>query len=307
MRHLRGNLPLIGLLVAAPLVAQDDTGPVRLDRRHPVPAKSEVLASWRKRQDAIRSFRFEWTERQVHPRGWIPNPRFPEREWLNTAGLLRDRSYTATKSLTVDGDRMRYTFELDRPAEPDGVRIRDSDGGNDGLGEGKHYRYVGVFNGAAGSASLTSVTGSPAATMLRTTSNVDAQNLDTRPILLSFRPLHPTMGHLLVDRAVCNLVRTFYRDASIFKLEEQRDPSGWKSMLWIEPEKDFLMRRFDVLFEQKLIAAIDVDYVQDPRWGWVPSAWRISELLADGTRRVAVEAKVTRYALNEPIDLAEFR
>ena len=68
---------------------------VRLDRSKPVPAREDAMSAWRKRQEAIRSFRFEWTEQQTHPKGWLPNPRLLEREWLNIPGLLIDRTYTA--------------------------------------------------------------------------------------------------------------------------------------------------------------------------------------------------------------------
>lgn len=65
---------------------QDAAGRLQRDRTKPVPAKSEILRAWQKRQDAIRSFRFAWVEAQCHPRGWVPNPRYPEHEWLATRG-----------------------------------------------------------------------------------------------------------------------------------------------------------------------------------------------------------------------------
>jgi hypothetical protein len=43
---------------------------------------------------AIKSFRFAWVEEQCHARGWVPNPRYPEREWLAIPALLFDRSYS---------------------------------------------------------------------------------------------------------------------------------------------------------------------------------------------------------------------
>jgi hypothetical protein len=301
-------LPLIGLLAAVPLAAQDQTGRAQPDRSKPVPDKSEVVAAWRKRQDAIRTFRFDWTERQTHPRGWLPNPRFPEREWLNIPGLLHDRSYAVSKTLAVDGNRMRYAFEIDRKEEADGIRVKaPGNGRDDGLGLRRHYRYLSVFDGQTGGVSLTSLSDSPPPTRRQTAMNVDAQNLDTRPILMALRPLDPVMGHLLIDRAVCNERRSFYRGRSVFLLEERHDPSGWKTMLWVEPERGFLVSRYDVYFEQKLIAAIDIDYAEDPRWGWLPSGWRVSEMLEDQSRRLVSEARVTSYEIDQPIGIREFR
>lgn len=286
---------------------QVELGKPELDHSKPVPAKTDLLKAWQKRQDAIKTFRFVWTEQQTHPKGWIPNPRFAEREWLAIPGLLIDRSYAVSKTITVDGNKMRYSFEIDRKEEADGVRIVSPQGENQGLGERKHYSYLNVYNGQSGKTSLTSLTNPLPAVITQTITNVDAQNLDTRVILMAFRPLDPVMGHLLIDRAVTNRVRTFYKGRSMFILEEARDPSGWKTVVWIEPERDFLVCRYLVAFEQKIMADIDIDYVQDSRWGWIPDGWRVTERLGDGSKRLVVVAKVSSYSINQPIGIEEFQ
>lgn len=282
--------------------------PVRLDRSKPVPPKADTVKAWQKRQDAIKSFRFVWIEQQTHPKGWLSNPRFPERERSSIPALLYDRTYAVSKSLAVDGNKMRYTFELDRKAEADGIRVKaEGDGRSDGLGLRRHYSYVSVFDGQTGKTSLTSLLDSPAPAIRSTQTNPDAQNLDTRAILLAFRPLDSVMGDLSIDRAVTNGVRTFYKGRSIFLLEEQHDPSGWKMILWVEPERDFLISRCAVFFEQKFIVDIEIDYAQDSQWGWIPNGWRITEMLADGTRRLVSEAKVSTYTINQSIGSEEFK
>lgn len=278
-----------------------------LDQSKPVPAKADVIKAWQKRQDAIKTFRFAWTEQQLHPKGWIPNPRFPQREWLNIPGLLKDRNYSVSKTLSVVGNKMRYSFELDRKEEADGVTVISPQGDNSGLGEGKHYLYVSMFDGQKGKVSASVFAGAPPPVITQTTTNIDAQNLDTRPILLAFRPLDAVMGHLLIDRAVTNQVRFYYKGKSTFFLEERRDPIGWKTLLSIEPERNFLVSRFQLPFEQRMIAQIDIEYLEDPKWGWIPSGWQIQQVLDDGSVRLLVEAKVTSYSINEPIKDEEFR
>ncbi|MDP9200897.1 MAG: hypothetical protein M3P26_03040 [Gemmatimonadota bacterium] len=277
------------------------------DRSRPVPAKSETIAAWQKRQGSITTFRFAWSEEQTHPKGWLSNPRYPERERSAIPGLLIDRRYVVAKTLAVAGNKMRYSFELDRKEEPDGVDVIAQQGGNRGLGVRRHYSYVSVFDGQTGTTRLSSFLDHPPGTIIRTTANVDAQNLDTRPILMAFRPLDPVMGHRLIDRAITNLSRTFYRGKSTFLQEERHDPSGWKTLLWIEPERNFLVSRYVVSFEQKMIVDIDIDYVQDARWGWIPNGWRVTEMLSDGSRRQVAVAKVTSYSINGPIGPEEFR
>ena len=295
---------------AVVLAQQGENGRLQLgqrDRSRPVPAKSEIIAAWQKRQGAINTFRFAWTEEQTYPKGWLSNPRYPERERSAIPGLLVDRSYVVAKTLAVAGNKMRYSFELDRKEEPDGVDVVAQRGGNRGLGVRRNYSYVSVFDGQIGTTRLSSLLDHPPATMLQTTANVDAQTLDSRPILMAFRPLDAAMGHRLIDRAITNLSRTFYRGKSTFLLEERHDPSGWKTILWIEPERDFLVSRYVVSFEQKIIVDTDIDYVQDARWGWIPSGWRVIEMLSDGSRRLVAVAKVSSYSINGPIGAEEFR
>jgi hypothetical protein len=297
------------LLLPAILVAQDRDAPghLRPDPSKPVPTKAETIAAWQRRQSAINTFSFSWTEDQTYPTGWLSNPRYPERERAAIPALFVDRTYTVAKTLAVDGDKMRYSFELDRKEEPDGVDVISPQGGRRGLGVQRHYTYVSVFDGQKGTTRVTSFIDHPPPTALQTTDNVDAQNLDTRPILMAFRPLDPVMGHRLIDRAVTNLRRSFYRGKSIFLLEERHDPTGWKTVLFIEPERDFLISRYFMEFEQRTIVDVDIDYIQDARWGWIPSGWRITEMLADGSKRLVTVAKVSSYTINQPVRIEDAR
>jgi hypothetical protein len=254
----------------------------------------------------LRPFASTGIEQQTYPKGWLPNPRNPERDRLNTPGLNIDRTYTVNKTLVVDGNKMHYSFEVNRDPEPDGVRIVSRDGNSNGLGEGRHYTYVSVFNGQTSKTTLSSATDSPPPVSGQSASNIDAQNLDLRPLLLFFRPFDPLMGDLLLDRAVTNQVRTIYNGKSSFLLEEQRDPSGWKTTRRIEPERDFLISEILVTFEQKLNIDINVEYTEDRTWGWIPSGWQVTELLADGSKRLIATAKVTSYEINQPMRKEDF-
>jgi len=293
--------------IPALLAGQSESRSLPPDRSKPVPAKSEIIAAWQKRQNAVNSFRFTWTEEQIHPKGWLANPRYPERERLAIPGLFTDRRYVVQKNLAVAGNRMRYSFVLDRGEEPDGVDVVARHGDNRGLGVRRHYSYVSVFDGQTGRTRITSFLDHPPGTVVQTAANIDAQNLDVRPILMAFRPLDPAMGHLLIDRAVTNERRQFYRGRSIFLLEERHDPSGWKTLLWLEPERGFLVSRYLLAFEQRTIADIVIDYTEDPRWGWIPAGWRITEMLSDGSKRQITVARVTGYSINGPIAAEEFR
>lgn len=295
------------ILTQVAFTVQDEAGRLPRDRSKPVPSKAEIVNAWQKRQDAFKTARFAWTEQQTHPKGWLPNPRFPEREWTAIPSLLKDRSYVVSKTLSLDGNKMRYSFEIDRKEEPDGVEVVVPQGDNKGLGVRRSYSYISVFDGQVGETRLSSLTDSPPAVIRRAMMNMDAQNLDTRPILMALRPLDPVMGHVLLDRTLTGGGRFIYKGRSQVILEERHDPSGWKTSLWVEPERDFVVSRYRLAFEQKFMVVIDIDYAEDARWGWVPSGWQVAEMMDDGSMRVVSIAKVSSYEINQPIGIEEFR
>ena len=51
------------------------------------------------------------------------------------------------------------------------------------------------------------------------------------------------------------------------------------------------------------MAQIDIEYVDDSMWRWIPSTWRITEILADGPKRLVTEAKVSNDSINSPVEI----
>ncbi len=282
---------VLGVLIALPGEVFGQCVPgqgMERDRSKPVPTKADILNAWRRRNGEAHSFQFAWTEDQLHPRGWIANPRYAERERLAAPALVEAR-YIVNKRIDVVRDSMRYTYAFDRRREGDTT----------GNGANRHYsyEYESVFDGTNQTTRVASLNDTPP-TVMKAIGNRDAQNLDARAILMALRPLDPVLGDLLIDRAVPNLSRTFYRGRSVFLFEERRDPLGWKTILWLEPERDFLVSRFVVAFENTCMLEMDIDYGRDSSYGWVPTAWRVTETLADGSRRLISTAKVTSYAIH---------
>jgi len=140
---------------------RDVFGTLPRDTSKPVATKAQIIAAWQRRQDGIKSASFAWVEQQTYPNGWLGNPRFPERERAAIPALREDRTYLVSKTLAVDGNKMRYSFELDRKEKPDGVRVQTPDNRTDGLGLRRKYRYLSVFDGQVGKTRLTSLLDSP--------------------------------------------------------------------------------------------------------------------------------------------------
>lgn len=71
----------------------------------------------------------------------------------------------------------------------------------------------------------------------------------------------------LYDRAVTHQRRFYYRGRSTRLLEERHDPSSWKALVWLEPERDFVVSKFALNYSQQRMVDMEIDYERDPRWG----------------------------------------
>ena len=305
---MRPHSLITALLLPVAASAQEKPNPrVQLDSSKPVPSRAEVLAAWQRRQDRITSFRFEWTEEQQYPSTWIANPRYPERERSALPSVLADRAYTVSKFVAVSGSRMRYGYTFDRPEEADGIRVTSPTGNTQGLGVHRNYTYLTTYDGQRSVTRITTLLDAPPPAVMTSATSPDAQNLDLRPFFLLYRPFDAMLGDLLLDRAVTSGMRIFHEGRSTFWLEERHDPTGWKTLRRIEPERDFIVVQLIVLFEQRPIVTMDIDYDRDARWGYVPRGWRVTEMLPDGTRKLVTTAKVSRYEINQPMPDELFR
>lgn len=70
-------------------------------------------------------------------------------------------------------------------------------------------------------------------------------------------------------------------------------------MLRVEPERDFLVTRYSLLFEQKLIVDIDIDYAEDARGGWIPNGWRVSQMLGVSSKFYATKADRAAFIIKQ--------
>lgn len=260
----------------------------------PAPKRSAVLRAWRKRQDAVKSARFTWTERQAHIKGWVANPRYRERERLADSLQPEDGTYDVSKTLSFDGNKMRYSYDGKRGTVNPKILLPDY--------------YVSVFDGETAKTYQSSgITKSLVGSIRPEKKNIDAQNLDTRPILLTFRPLDPVMGYLPIGRAFTAYRRYKYKGRSIMAVEERHDSTGWKASLWIEPERDFIVRRCLLYLHGKIVVDIEIDYNHDPKCGWVPRGWQVLQMKPDGTKWESAVAEVSSYSINVPIGIEEFQ
>jgi hypothetical protein len=224
--------------------------------------KARVLASWRRHQNLIDSATFRWTELQAHRRDWLPNPRHPEPEHAADPRLTSERTDTVLRVVNVAGNRLQYSVSIKR--------------------------------GAAGAL------GPAAASRISAWSDRDphAQDLWIRPVLLNLRPLDRHLGQQALGRAAIVRIDSIFRNQHLLVLEEPFDTAGWKYALWVDPERDDVVRRLMLVRQIFEMIQVDIEYLQDPDAGWVPCRWVINRRKPAGSLWRSDSAVLTGYRIN---------
>jgi hypothetical protein len=126
----------------------------------------------------------------------------------------------------------------------------------------------------------------------------DAMAIDLRPLLLSFRPLEPSL-HEGVDLSHCELVssREIVDEVPCMRLRIPPLSDKLHQYLLVDPARDYVVVRYVSELDQKLSIQFDIDYAEDVNFGWVPSAWKSVWYDATGAVSSKYSAKVD-YAIN---------
>src|SRR5262249_7892073 len=125
----------------------------------------------------------------------------------------------------------------------------------------------------------------------------EIQAFDVLPITQTLRGLHPMItgidklkpsgATMLIDGAAC---------------EEYVLASARKSTTsyWLDPKKDYVLRRIQRQTQGKVIDQIDATYRRDKICGWVPTSWVRIQYAPDGTVASKTTFQITEMRLNEP-------
>lgn len=225
--------------------------------------KQAVVQAWRAHQQRIDSASLRWTEHQVHRRDWLPNPRHPEPEHDGDQHIFGDRGDTVLRRLEIAGSRIQVTASIRR-----GGRSTDT---------ARVTARRGPWNDQ----------------------HPWAQELSLRPGLLNVRPLDPALGPRNFGRAVVRGIKdSLYRGQALLIVEEPADSAGWKFVLWLDPKRDFVVRRYVLVKEAIEMLFFDIDYFQDAEYGWMPCRWTTTRRKPGGTLWRSDTAMLTALAIN---------
>lgn len=261
----------------------------------------KVFQAWKERQRCVRTARFQMDVSQTHPkgsqlgsndvavmRGRASNPK---------AGPVppHDTTVALKWSLSLNGDWMRFLNEgprwevkLDQFIPQKYISVYDGEESKrffEKWGEGVHP--LGFVN--------------------MEKHNPDITAFDLWPILLTYRALHPTMDLLFHDKPWVLAPGTgVFQERNCVILERQEGVR--KYSCWVDPERDFTIRRVVETLNGNVGILLDIAYRNDPSHGWVPSSWDGRMLgTVTGQLQFSVSARVTDSEINVPIPREEFQ
>ncbi len=261
----------------------------------------DLAREWKSKHDQVRSGRFSWVEsRWLGPARQASFSRFSKPGPNGGPGVNEDAPLLRyDNTLIFDGERMRF----------------------ERVGEEWHPRksalltrhHIGVWDGSVG-------------TVLRLDEDFAhaeiyalGWDLTQRPLFpfrVAFRMLHPQWYSLQLDEFVFRREHETFEGHQCLVIESspedmqrrtaQRMPP-WRYSYWISPVQDFSVVRFQRSQDSlpRPSEEISVSYRRDAQHGWYPARWRIVDGSSDPPKEI-IDAEVTEYAINQPVDSAAF-
>lgn len=263
-----------------------------------LPTLEVIENTWKAREQATQSARFAWQSKQTYAKGAFLNPKMGEK--MNPKGEL-----LPSTDQTMD-EAYKLCFAIDKMAFRYSGHIWMDD-----QGAFSPQEYASSYDGkdskmfwAQGKPSY------PKGVLTNENKNTEVNNYHCKPILLTYRALHKTMGSIqlggfeilptpgLIDDKECIILR----DAP------SRFGGPYQRTLWLDPKRGFVVLRYATTNSAGVqTIKVDIDYAQDRIHGAVPSSWRIVCRDDNGWLRESSFSTVTEFAINPAIDDNEFR
>jgi hypothetical protein len=233
----------------------------------PAPARrssgsAAIGRAWRARQNRIDSASFHWTEVVAHRHDWIPNPLHADSENAADPALTRERTDTVSRALVISGNRIRVMY-TDRHAVPGSRTVTDTTF-TDWITQGGHIG-----------------------------------DLVLRPVLLDVRPLDRNLGFRTRARTLAyGATQKIYRREALISIEEPADSGKWKHSLWLDPARDYVVRRHLLIHAADTMIEQTISYFDDPTWGWLPCRWVTLRRKSRPVLWQSSQARLTSFRIN---------
>lgn len=249
-----------------------------------------AVAAARKREQAVRTARFEIHVREVHAKG----------SRSDLAGVAV-RTPVPAEELTVESDNVLVL---------DGSKVRVET--NHPSWSGSRFvpsRRVEVSDGRTTTTLFPDGVGSdrrPQGAVDPGVSHGEARSARWLPVTMAVRGLTPGVTESpLTGLQPGHAVEEIDGD----RCREYTEPGspGTQVRYWLAPTKGYVVRRARWSGARGVTKQTDVRYREDAAVGWVPSGWVTAEYTPDGRAVVTETVTVTTARLNEPVPEDAFR
>lgn len=248
-----------------------------------------IAEAWRNRQQAVKSFHFEWDEKYTLTAD-------------AASALSKGRSNEGAEThetsffVTMDGDKLRY-FQDSVSGSPKGMVRQKKDVSS--VGEVyKHLFHANDVRKAQGEIQQSGANHS----------HVDDPTL--LPLAMTVRPfskLVTVFDNLTTRFEIDPEEQTLVNGRECLRLSESpTDGSRERTSLWVDPERDFVITRRTVEFDGHPIVQFDLTEFQQVGDVWIPVGWTINFLKPDGSTFISRVGNVTDYEINQAIDESAF-
>jgi hypothetical protein len=209
--------------------------------------------------------------------------------------------YKQAGTLCLDGDRFAFTYDAKglEQLSPSGITIPS------------HFKVVHTESEYLRYSDRQAVLSMPAAgptaslTLKRPDRCREAQYPDVYPLVLALRPLM---------RSVSFVDLSHYRPLPTGGVVGETpclilEPTGGRAeavSLWVDPLRDYVIRRAIVSFNGTERSQLDIDYSADPVAGWLPKEWSWVHLNLRGDLDLALRASLDNRSINMPLSPADF-
>lgn len=251
----------------------------------------QIGNKWKSRENKFRSGRLIWNVHHTFVRGSISlnDPQLP---------VLppEDLSFEAPLSLLFDGDKTKYSakWKLWRNKENDLVDyeiIRGFDGE-------RSLEYV----------PTPEARGYPAG-VIRSPKTVTPYLFDqVLPLTLTIRPFMLERRGFQIGNSTILNTKAIVDDDVCYIIQNRPESTNEKTVaVWVNPTKDFAIVGYAEMLKNVVLFKIDIDYSNNPKFGWIPKQWRINKLNRDGSVRETSRGTVADLVYNLDFPASEFQ
>jgi hypothetical protein len=254
-----------------------------------------IAKTWQSRQDRVQTASFAWTEQETQTKGCMTAlfaaraGRRPENGKASDPIPPQDGTFDVSKSLALDGGKLRYQFE----GKPGWLPEK-----NDWITSSQ----ISVLNnGIVKTLSRSGFVSWPNGHTEERADHPDAQNVNIQPLLMTYRPQDAKMSAYRVSKCLVSPNRQLFAGNQCVVLEDTSVRPENSRQYWVDPSRDFVIVRYLYRENGRLYFQMDVDYSKDQRHGWVPSGWIYTILNERGEIARSFRARVTEWTINEAL------